>query len=222
MREEFQQLADLRAEEAAVLAKNGKEQGAYYLAGLAIECALKACIAKRTRGHQYPPKNTGQYYDHNLDVLLQLADLCNQLEGEMKRSARFANNRDTVHDWDVEKRYEATGLKGTEMVTAVNSVDGVLQRLKHYWCVQRGLKFEETREFLLDKLNLGQAAVQEAFSEVAQHGNGAVVVRLTAFQLQRSGLAQPRKQPKAQATRQEEFSWQRQQKRQPTAAKSWK
>ena len=59
----------------------------------------------------------------------------------------------------------------------------------------------ETKEFLLDRLHLSQVAAQEAFSEVAQHGNGAVVTRLTASQLHRSGLAQPRKQPRAHVSR---------------------
>ena len=133
MREEFQQLADLRAEEAAVLAENGKEQGAYYLAGFAIECALKACIAKKFKQYQYPPRAASQYYEHNLDVLLQLADLRRELENEMRRSPQFEKNWETVHDWDVEKRYAATGLKGAEMLTAVNSADGVLLWLKRFW-----------------------------------------------------------------------------------------
>jgi hypothetical protein len=96
MREEFQRLADLRAEEAVVLAANGKEEGAYYLAGFAIEWALKACIAKKTRQHQYPPRSTGQYYDHKLDELLTLADLRDELENKMKHIREFANNWDTV------------------------------------------------------------------------------------------------------------------------------
>jgi HEPN domain-containing protein len=133
MREEFQQLAELRAEEAAVLANNGKEQGAYYLAGLATECGLKACIAKRTKQHQYPPRNTNPYYDHNLDKLLELSGLQHELDNEVKRSRGFATNWDTVHDWNVETRYEVAVLKGTEMVTAVTSADGVLQWLKQHW-----------------------------------------------------------------------------------------
>ena len=54
-RKDFQLLAELRANEAAILAHNGNEQGAYYLAGMAIECALKACIAKKTKRHAFPP-----------------------------------------------------------------------------------------------------------------------------------------------------------------------
>lgn len=133
MRDEFRRLADLRAEEAALLAENGKEQGAYHLAGLAIECALKACVAKRTKEHAYPPKNTGQYYDHKLDVLLLLAGLQDELENEMKGSAEFGNNWETVHDWHIEKRYEVSGLKGSEMVAAVSGPDEVLGWLKRHW-----------------------------------------------------------------------------------------
>jgi HEPN domain-containing protein len=53
-RKDFQRLADLRAGEAAFLAKGGREEGAYYLGGFAVECALKACIAKQTRRHDFP------------------------------------------------------------------------------------------------------------------------------------------------------------------------
>lgn len=51
----------------------------------------------------------------------------------MKRSREFADNWEIVHDWNVEKRYEMTSLKGSEMVAAVNSADGVLQWLKRRW-----------------------------------------------------------------------------------------
>ena len=44
-RSDFQQLADVRIDEAAVLFAQGKYDGAYYLAGYAVECGLKACIA---------------------------------------------------------------------------------------------------------------------------------------------------------------------------------
>jgi hypothetical protein len=49
-RAEFQKLADLRAREAGVLLAAKCYDGAYYLAGYAVECALKECIARKTRG----------------------------------------------------------------------------------------------------------------------------------------------------------------------------
>ncbi len=48
-RSDFQRLTRLRLDEAKVLLANERYQGAYYLIGYAVECALKACIAKQTK-----------------------------------------------------------------------------------------------------------------------------------------------------------------------------
>jgi hypothetical protein len=45
-RNDLQNLSRLREKEAKVLLDNGCFAGAYYLLGYAVECALKACIAK--------------------------------------------------------------------------------------------------------------------------------------------------------------------------------
>jgi HEPN domain-containing protein len=45
-RADFQQLADVRLKEAKALLDLGMWDGAYYLAGYAVEVALKACIIK--------------------------------------------------------------------------------------------------------------------------------------------------------------------------------
>jgi len=55
-RNDFQRLAELRLKEARVLLAAELPDGAYYLSGYAVECALKACIAKRTREHDFPEK----------------------------------------------------------------------------------------------------------------------------------------------------------------------
>src|SRR5438045_4183805 len=56
---ELEQLADLRLAEAVALLglTPPMPDGAYYLAGYAVECALKACIAKLTAQHDFPDKN---------------------------------------------------------------------------------------------------------------------------------------------------------------------
>jgi HEPN domain-containing protein len=53
-RRDLRELALLRLKEAQVLFANGCWSGAYYLAGYAVECALKACIAKGTERHEFP------------------------------------------------------------------------------------------------------------------------------------------------------------------------
>ena len=134
-RRDFQRLAELRASEAATLANKRNQLGAYYLAGLSIECALKACIAKKTRRHDFPndAKYANKVYSHNLEELLKLAQLEAHLDRDMKARPQLAINWGVVKAWNVDSRYELSGLSGKDMVAAVNSLDGVLQWIKLYW-----------------------------------------------------------------------------------------
>jgi len=51
--------------------KHRLTDGAYYLAGYAVECALKACIAKKTQRHEFPDKRrVDASHTHNLIQLL--------------------------------------------------------------------------------------------------------------------------------------------------------
>jgi HEPN domain-containing protein len=73
---DFQKLAELRLLEAEVLLDAGKYEGAYYLCGYAVECALKACIAKLTKEHDFPDKATvNDSYTHDLGKLLGVSGL---------------------------------------------------------------------------------------------------------------------------------------------------
>ena len=54
---DLQALADAKIKEAQALYRSGRYDGACYLAGYAVECALKACIAKRTKKHDFPDKD---------------------------------------------------------------------------------------------------------------------------------------------------------------------
>src|SRR5271170_3896078 len=135
-RKDFQRLAAMRAREARVLVKNGNGNGAYYLGGFAIECALKACIAKRTKKYDFPrdSKFAGRVYSHDLSELLKLAGLEADLDKELKTNARFWTNWGVVKLWNVNSRYEISGLSGKTMVTAVTApADGVLEWIKLHW-----------------------------------------------------------------------------------------
>ena len=134
-RREFQRLAELRASEAGILAQRRKEQGAYYLAGYAVECALKACIAKQTRRNEFPPKPdyVRKTYTHDLGELLRLAGLEKQLEADMKSNPVLAGNWTVVKDWNEEKRYVVSRLKGKDMHAALLGPNGVLTWIKQHW-----------------------------------------------------------------------------------------
>jgi hypothetical protein len=58
-RKDLQELSTVRPKEAAALLKAGLFDGAYYLAGYAVECALKACIAKGTQRYEFPRQEEG-------------------------------------------------------------------------------------------------------------------------------------------------------------------
>jgi HEPN domain len=83
-RKDFQELAKVRLKEANALFRLGLYDGAYYLAGYAVECALKACIAKGTRRYEFPDKKRVE------DSYSQTAglDQC----GGARESARRANS----------------------------------------------------------------------------------------------------------------------------------
>ena len=103
-RSELQKLTRLRLQEARILLQKKKPAGAYYLAGYAVECALKACIAKRTRKHDFPNKKAVvDSHVHNLEKLLNLAGLTLRLPNA---SAALQANWSTVKDWNEGKRYD--------------------------------------------------------------------------------------------------------------------
>lgn len=90
-RRDFQRLAAVRAREALILKRSGSALGAYYLAGLAVECALKACIAKSTRRFEFPNKKRAEdAWKHDLGGLLLLAGMKDQLDAELNRDNSFA------------------------------------------------------------------------------------------------------------------------------------
>jgi uncharacterized protein with von Willebrand factor type A (vWA) domain len=67
--ESFQQLARLRLDEAKLLARENQASGAYYLGGYAIECALKARIAKQFRANEIPDRAlVNRVYTHDLRI----------------------------------------------------------------------------------------------------------------------------------------------------------
>ena len=135
---DFQKLSTIRLEEARSLLRNKHYAGAYYLAGYSIECALKACIAARTKATDFPPKpdTVRDYYRHNLVGLLRAAELKEKLEAKCKSSKKFESNWEAVRDWTEQIRYETKidSRKARIMLKAIDdSRNGVLRWMKLYW-----------------------------------------------------------------------------------------
>ncbi|MGH9354115.1 MAG: HEPN domain-containing protein [Terriglobia bacterium] len=80
---EWQKLSISRLQDAEVLFGNQRYAAAYYLAGYAVECALKARIASLTREGDFPPKPQyvrGDLYTHRLVRLVRLVRLLEAAE----------------------------------------------------------------------------------------------------------------------------------------------
>jgi HEPN domain-containing protein len=135
---DLQNLAELRIKEARILLDAASYAGAFYLAGYSIECALKACIAKETKEHDFPdrPEEVRKIYTHNLDQLLGLAKLKDRFEDDKKSNNRLDDYWNSIVNWSEEKRYEL-GLTEREARDLCEAVDdptnGVLQWLKKSW-----------------------------------------------------------------------------------------
>jgi HEPN domain-containing protein len=129
-------ISEVRLAEAKSLLKGRHYDGAYYLAGYVVECALKACIAKKTKRYDFPNKRIAiDSYTHDLNQLIRVAGLQATLEAEMRRDEDFAVNWAIVKDWNEESRYErhdAAAAKGLYSAVA-DTRHGVLRWLKRHW-----------------------------------------------------------------------------------------
>lgn len=137
-RTDFQELAKIRVEEARVLLDNGYYAGSYYLAGYAVECALKACIAKLTKRHDFPPnKNAiGKIYVHDLEELMKSAQLWQTFTHDSRMDPKLDWYWTVVQEWSESLRYELdiSELMAREIYEAITvRKHGVLSWLKKYW-----------------------------------------------------------------------------------------
>ncbi|HZU76625.1 MAG TPA: HEPN domain-containing protein [Dehalococcoidia bacterium] len=135
-RREFQQLAFVRQREAKALLDRRLYDGAYYLAGYAVECALKACIAKQTRRFEFPDRDWAiKVFTHDLRSLMRSAQLEEALAVESTADQIFGRYWALVCDWRETSRYERhTAEAARTMFDAINDpTHGVLRWLRLHW-----------------------------------------------------------------------------------------
>lgn len=135
-RNDLKLLALTRLREAKVLLANGEYSGAYYLAGYVVECALKACIAKRTRRHDFPDKKKAdRSWTHLLNELVGLAELTDSLNAEIRADTVFSRNWANVVRWKEDSRYALNGeAEAVDLIKAISDRrHGVLRWLRQHW-----------------------------------------------------------------------------------------
>ena len=135
-RKDLQMLSRIRLREARALAKLGMSDGAYYLAGYSVECAIKACIAKFTKRHEFPDKKRADSsYSHVLKDLVTVARLERVHSEELNSDTTFRKYWNTVQSWSERSRYVLTSSESAkQLIEAVgNPKHGVLRWVKLHW-----------------------------------------------------------------------------------------
>ncbi|MBI2761334.1 MAG: HEPN domain-containing protein [Chloroflexi bacterium] len=135
-RRDFQELSRIRLREADALLAAGLYDGAYYLYGYVIECALKACIAKDTQRFDFPERDrVNKSYTHNLAELVIVAQLKSQLDAEVNADQQFARYWEIVKAWRETSRYSrmlpSDALEIEDAIT--HRRHGVMRWLRKYW-----------------------------------------------------------------------------------------
>jgi HEPN domain-containing protein len=136
---DFQNLAQERLDDGKAMLAAGRNSAAFYIVGYAVECALKACIAKKTGAGDWPPPANeirDGYYTHDVKKLLRVAGLETDCRTRSASNVNFANNWATVSEWNEERRYESgtSFQRASELINAIEDVtDGILPWLQMHW-----------------------------------------------------------------------------------------
>lgn len=137
-RTELQQLSSERIEDARALLAAQQWSGAYYLAGYALECALKSCVLayiERTGIIFEDKKYAERCWTHDIEELLRQAGL--KAESDRVTATNPVHSRFwfIAKDWSETSRYRiSTQFQAETLFQALTDpTDGVLQWVKTYW-----------------------------------------------------------------------------------------
>jgi len=136
-RSDLQRLARIRLREARLLLENDCYDGAYYIGGYAVECSLKACIAKKTRRHDFPDRDANKYYIHSLEKLA--ATVGPQLIAELASTVGIKANWAIVAGWTHETRYAfTTKPRAINLIKAISAPrEGIMACIRRHWSRSR-------------------------------------------------------------------------------------
>jgi HEPN domain-containing protein len=135
-RRNLQELSRVRLKEARTLLRVGLCDGAYYLAGYAVECALKACIAKGTQRHDFPHRRKVEAsHSHNLRDLVKVAGLEDARLGRASEDPSFRTNWEVAQAWSEQSRYRRHRTEDARaLLEAVgDNRHGVMAWIKLHW-----------------------------------------------------------------------------------------
>ena len=99
-RDRLVELANAKLDDARYLLAARRSDNAYYLAGYAVELLLKAVLASRFQADTIPNRElVKDIFTHDLNKLLNLADLRRDLAGKQDSDPQFRGRWEIVLKW---------------------------------------------------------------------------------------------------------------------------
>jgi hypothetical protein len=134
----LQKLARERILDAEALLKGDRWSFAYYVAGYAVECALKSCLLARMiyTGWEFQEKaKISDCLVHDFGSLVNLSGLTDELNTQLASNPSFVGNCGITTEWKVTDRYELkTEAEAKALFTAITEdPNGVLKWIMNYW-----------------------------------------------------------------------------------------
>lgn len=136
-RDNFQRLAEEHLRNAKALLDAGLYSGAYYMCGNVVECALKACICRKTKQFDfYPhPDESRGAWTHDFKKLVKLSGLESDFKEARQADDNLEVNWKSIEGWKESSRYEARSQQEAQtLFSAIADPDhGVLSCIKRNW-----------------------------------------------------------------------------------------
>lgn len=131
-------MAEERVLDADALRAARRWAYAYYVAGYAVECALKSCVLAQmihTGGVFTNKKFTDECFTHDFGTLVKLAGLRPVLNAELAANPAFVGFWGTAILWKETSRYEQkTQPQADALYLAItDNANGVMRWVRNYW-----------------------------------------------------------------------------------------
>jgi HEPN domain-containing protein len=136
---QWQKLAERWLEDAKALLDEERWPAAYYLAGYAVECGLKACVLVRVAAEPQVVIDEKRFSDkcrtHSVQQLLEAAGLKSARAQDAAADPLFGKNWMVAKDWSEESRYRNTTRQKAEKLHAAitDPANGVMQWIRKHW-----------------------------------------------------------------------------------------
>ncbi|MFD2573568.1 HEPN domain-containing protein [Spirosoma soli] len=141
--EELKQMAKDRLAEAELMCNHSFFQGAYYIAGYAVEFSLKALICKRLGVDVFAPRGPGgegspavvrsSLQIHDLPALLVFAGLQPALREIKVNDIDLFRAWSSVSEWTEQRRYQPLACSEQTVLKFLKSVKIIIQWVESHY-----------------------------------------------------------------------------------------